>query len=340
MNLDARKQTILQAIVIEYVTGAEPIGSELLTQKYELGVKSATVRNEMAELSELGFLEQPHTSAGRIPSDMGYRYYVDRLIVTHDPSEKEQARMRDATSDGDVLLAMLRDTVRALSRVTHLLSVATIVKDPSLFVKTAVVSALGPTQALVVVVLSNGHVENRMVECPVGLTLQDVGKTNELLQAAVTGQKLVSVARSRPPTGGGPAVDKLVSLLWGHLRTVAKDLTRGVVIAEGEEFMFAQPEFYRDTIALTSLVKDLSDSELLYEAVSLEQKAGPVTIGRENRAHRMQNFSVVREKFHIGDNEAGVIALVGPTRMRYDRGIPLISFTAQALSESLTKFFG
>jgi heat-inducible transcriptional repressor len=263
MNLDARKQTILQAIVIEYVSGAEPIGSELLTQKYELGVKSATVRNEMAELSELGLLEQPHTSAGRIPSDLGYRYYVDRLIVTHDPSEVERARMTDATSDGDVLLAMLRDTVRALSRVTHLLSVATIVKDAGLSVRTAVVSALGPTQALVVVVLSNGHVENRMVECPVGLTLQDVGRANELLQSAVSGQRLTSVARSKPPSGGGPAVDKLVSMLWGHLRTVAKDLTRGVVITEGEEYMLAQPEFYRDTMMLATLLKDLSDSELL-----------------------------------------------------------------------------
>jgi heat-inducible transcriptional repressor len=340
MNLDARKQTILQAIVIEYVTGAEPIGSELLTQKYELGVKAATVRNEMAELSELGLLEQPHTSAGRIPSDLGYRYYVDRLIVTRDLSENERAKMTDATSDGDVLLTMLRDTVRALSRATHLLSVATIVKDAGLSVRTAVVSALGPTQALVVLVLSNGHVENRMVECPVGLTLQDVGKTNELLQAAVTGQKLTSLARSKPPTGGGPAIDKLVAILWGHLRSVAKDLTRGVVITEGEEFMFAQPEFYRDASALGKLLKDLSDSDLLYEAVSPEQRGGPVTIGRENRAHRMQQFSVVRQKFHIGENEAGVIALVGPTRMRYDRGIPLISFTAQALSDSLTKYFG
>jgi len=339
MNLDSRKQTILQAIVIEYVTGAEPIGSELLTQKYQLGVKSATVRNEMAELSELGFLEQPHTSAGRIPSDLGYRYYVDRLIVAHAPSATERNQMKDATSDGDVLVAMLRDTVRALSRVTHLLSVATVIKDAGLFVKTAVVSALGPTQALVVLVLSNGHVENRMVECPVGLTLQDVGMTNEMLQATIVGQKLTSLSRTKPPTGGSPAVEKLAAILWGYLKTVARDLTRGVIVTEGEEFMFAQPEFYRDTAAIASLLKDLSDSELLYEAVSPEDK-GAVTIGRENRAHRMQQFSVVREKFRIGDSTAGVIALVGPTRMRYDRSIPLVSFTAQALSESLTKYFG
>lgn len=340
MDLDARKQTILQAIVFEYVTGAEPVGSEHLTQKYELGVKSATVRNEMAELSEQGFLEQPHTSAGRIPSDKGYRYYVDRLIVCHAPSETEQAEMKDATSDGDALLKMLRDTVRALSRATHQLSVATIVRDAGLSVRTAVVSALGPTQALVVVVLNNGHVENRMVGCPVGLTLDDVGRANELLESTVKGHRLTAVARSKPPSGGSAAVDKLVSILWGHLKTMARDLTRGVVITEGEEFMFAQPEFYRDGVMLASLLKDLSDSDLMYDAVSPDSFAGVVSIGRENRADRLHMFSVVRDKFHIGDNEAGAIAIIGPTRMRYDRGIPLVSFTAQALSESLTRFFG
>ena len=100
-ELDRRKQTILRAIIIEYVTAAEPIGSEALVQKYQLGVKSATVRNEMAEMSDLGFLEQPHTSAGRIPSDLGYRYYVDHLIVTQDLDTVAKNRVKDATDDGD-----------------------------------------------------------------------------------------------------------------------------------------------------------------------------------------------------------------------------------------------
>src|SRR6185312_6059439 len=124
-QLDARKQTILQAIIIEYVTGAEPVGSEALVQKYELGVKSATVRNEMAEMSDLGYLEQHHTSAGRIPSDLGYRYYVDHLILLRDVDEQSKSKVKNGAEEGDALQSMLRDTVRALSRVTHLLGVAT-----------------------------------------------------------------------------------------------------------------------------------------------------------------------------------------------------------------------
>jgi heat-inducible transcriptional repressor len=340
MDLDSRKQTILQAIVIEYVTGAEPIGSELIAQKYGLGVKSATVRNEMADLSDMGYLEQPHTSAGRIPSDLGYRYYVDRLIVTHDPDEQVRGHVKSATSEGDALHGMLRDTLRALSRATQLLGVATTVRDAELAIKTAVVSALGPTQALVVLVLGNGHVENRMIECPAGLTLQDIGRVNELLQVSIVAKQLRTLIRAKPPTAGNPAVDQLLSTIWSHFRSIARDLTRGTVITEGEEFMFGQPEFQRDAGTLAELLKELTETDLLYEAIAPTEMSDNVTIGRENRMDKMRQLSVVRHRYFVGDSEAGVIALVGPTRMRYDRSIPLISFTARALSDSLTRFFG
>ncbi|MDR3690465.1 MAG: heat-inducible transcriptional repressor HrcA [Fimbriimonas sp.] len=340
-DLDARKQTILQAIIIEYVTAAEPIGSEALVQKYQLGVKSATVRNEMAEMSDLGFLEQPHTSAGRIPSDMGYRYYVDHLIVRHDVDEATRSRVRNAASDGDALQGLLRDTIRALSRVTHLLGAATIVRDSHVTIRTAVVSALGPTKALLVLVLSNGHVENRMIDVPVGLTLDDVGYANDLLANAVVGKQLRILARTKTPTGfGNVASEKLAVTLWSNLRSIARQLTRGVVITEGEEFMFGQPEFQRDLVALHSLLEELTDSDVLYDTLAPTDDVRQVTIGRENRHERMRQLSVVRKSFHIGGEEAGVIALVGPTRMNYDRSIPLVNYTAKALGDSLSRFFG
>lgn len=340
-TLDPRQETILRAVVLEYVTAAEPVGSELLVQKYQLGVKSATVRNEMAEMLDRGFLEQPHTSAGRIPSDLGYRYYVDRLIVQRDPGEEAKQRLRDATDDGDALHALLRDTVRALSRVTFLLGVATTVRDANVTVRTAVLSALGPVQALLVLVLSNGHVENRMIECPVGLTLEDVGKANEALPLLVGGKDLRTLSKLKPPaTLGNPAVDKIMGSLAVAIRAMAKSLTQGKIITEGEEFMFAQPEFHRDAGTLAELLHELTESEILYEAVSPENAVQTVTIGRENRHERMRQLSVIRQSFYVGENEAGVVALVGPTRMSYDASIPLVTYTANALSRSLTKFFG
>ncbi len=336
-ELDARKRSILHAVIVEYVSNAEPISSDALVQKYELGVKSATVRNELADLSELGYLEQPHTSAGRRPSDMGYRFYVDQLLNHRELDPTSKQRLYDVANEGEALQNLLRDTVKALSRLTHLLSVATTVRDTSLSVRNAILSAVGPGQALLVVILSNGHVENRMIECPPGMTIEDVGRVNEALAASVKNKTLRQVGKLKSPTEMESGV-RLASNVWAALRAIVRELTRGTMVTEGEEFMFAQPEFQRDVRALSDLLSEIQESDVLYDTLSNEPET--VTIGREHRHERLHQLSVVRKAFFVGGNEAGVIALIGPTRMPYESGIPLVNFTAGALSESLTRFFG
>ncbi len=331
----------MSALVIEYVDSAEPIGSEQLVHKYGFGVKSATVRNELAELADLGYLEQPHTSAGRIPSDQGYRYYVDKLIVEQKLTESTKGTVRDVASDGDVLQEVLRDTARVLSRVTQLLSVASTVRDGGITVRNAVVSALSPTQALLVLILSNGHVENRMIGCPVGLTLEDVGRANEALTQHLVGKTLRSLSRVRfAPTMASEAVDRFLAVLSTNIKSMGRELTRGLVITEGTEFMFGQPEFQKNLTALNELIRQITDDDFLHDALTPADTPQVVTIGRENRMEPLQQLSIVRHSFFVGEHEAGVIALVGPTRMQYSFSMPLISFTAKALSDSLTKFFG
>jgi heat-inducible transcriptional repressor len=337
-DLDPRKQRLLRAIVFEYVTSGEPVASDMLVQKYDLGVKSATVRNELAEMSELGYLEQPHTSAGRIPSDSGYRFYVDKLIVEKVIGENHQRALKDPTEDTEALQDLLRDTIKVLSRATNQLGVATTTKDSNITIRTALVSAIGPTQAILVVALNNGHIENRLLECPKNLTLEDLGATNEALTIQVVGKDLKSLARSKPLAAENPVREKLLSLVWTQLRTIAKQLTRGKLITEGEEFLFSKPEFQRDAGALSELFRQLDETDVLYDAVS--PKADVVTIGKENRSEQLHRFSVVRKGYYIGSNEVGVVAIVGPTRMDYDGSIPLVNFTADALSRSLTRFFG
>lgn len=339
-ELDPRQQTILRAIIVEYVSAAEPVGSEMIASKYELGVKSATIRNAMAEMSELGFLEQPHTSAGRIPSDIGYRYFVDHLMVDQIQVDAKQ-RVSDSSNTGDALQAILRDTMRGLSRLTHLMGVATTVRDGNVSVRHAVLSALGSSQALLVLVLSNGHVENRMIEIPAGLTLENIGTVNDAMQVAFPGKDLRTLGRLKSPSASGaPAMDKLQAVIWSAVRAMAKDLTRGVMIIEGEEFMFAQPEFQRDLSSLNELLGQLKESDVLYESIAPGEQTQTVTIGRENRHQTMRQLSIIRNSFYVGDREVGVVALVGPTRMRYESGIPLVNYTAGALSQSLTRFLG
>jgi len=235
----------------------------------------------------------------------------------------------------------LPEVVRPPARRELLLSAATTIRDADVTVKNAVFSALGPTKALLVLILSNGHVENKMIDCPPGLSLEDVGRLNESLAQQLVGKSLRQLARAKTPSSELAPMDKLMGSVWMALRSCAKDLTRGSIISEGEEFMFGQPEFRRDANVLTELLRDLTDSEILYDALS--QPSGQpqaVTIGRENRHEGMHRLSVVRNAFFVGGQEAGVIALVGPTRMSYDVGMPLVGFTAKALSDSLTKHFG
>ena len=338
--LEPRKATILRAVVWEYVETAEPVGSEILSTRYSLGVKSATIRNEMAELLDLGFLKQPHTSAGRIPSDQGYRFFVNELPPPGVIDEANRTDVQTAASQNDTLVPVLRDTVRALSRLLNLLSVATTVRQMDVIVRTVVISALGPSQALLVIALSNGHVENRLIEVPAGITLIDIGRTNEVLSSLI-GKNIRSLIRMKtPPVEDAGAPARLVAIVWSQLRAISRNLTRGKLVTEGEEFLFAQPEFRRDAGALSALLSDLVEGDTLYEAVNPGEGAQTVTIGQENRDSKMQDLSVIRQSFYVGDQEAGVIAVIGPTRMQYNRGISLVDFTAKALTESLTRYLG
>jgi heat-inducible transcriptional repressor len=250
--------------------------------------------------------------------------------------------VKDRAEEGDALQQLLRETTTLLSKLTNLLAAATIVKDHSVLIRHAIVSAIGPYQALLVVVLSNGTVENRMVECPVGLTLEDVGQVNEALGTMFNGKTLRSVTRLKPPSPTpSESQNKLTQLVWNAIRSMAKDTTKGAVVTEGEEYMIAQPEFRRDVRLLADVLESLSDSETLYDTLQSPAEQGrTITIGNENRPDTLNSLSIVRQSFYVGENEAGVIAVIGPKRMHYESSIPLVNYTAQALSEALTRFMG
>ncbi|HRF60490.1 MAG TPA: heat-inducible transcriptional repressor HrcA [Fimbriimonadaceae bacterium] len=338
-DLNPRQGTILRAVIVEYVRAVEPVGSELIASKYSLGVRSATIRHELAEMADRGFLAQPHTSAGRIPSDKGYRYYVDHLVVLNEPDVPIQQRVKAVADQGETLKELLRETAKTMSRATHMLSAATTVRDATVLVRNAVISAVGPERALLVLVLANGHVENRMIEVPVGATLEDIGRANEALATSVEGVPLRSVTKLKtPPPTGNASFDKLLAIATGLLRNLAKDLVRGHLITEGEEYIFAEPEFHRDSQALQDLLTSIEDEDALYGALAApSEQPQSVIIGRENPLAPMQSLAVVRQFFYVGGQEAGTVALIGPTRMNYDAAIPFVQFTANALSETLTK---
>ena len=337
-QLTDRKEKILRAVIVEYVSGAEPVASELIAQKYELGVRSATVRSELAEMSDLGYLEQPHTSAGRVPSDQGYRYFVDRLIVSGPLDKSRKKRVNEVTDEEDTLRGMLRHTTKALSRLTQLLSAATTLRDGDVKVINSVLSVLGPKRALLVVILENGLVENRIVEIPKGTTIDHVGRMNERLTKQCEGKSLRALTRIKAKATGERPMDRLSMSVTSVLQRVARDVTQGQLIIEGEEYIVGQPEFQRDALMLQSLVSSLEDGHAIHEALLAPGGTVPtVTIGSEHKDEKMHTLSVVRQTFSVGDDEAGTIAIIGPTRMNYEYGIRLLDYTALAISQTLTK---
>ncbi|MES1228286.1 MAG: hypothetical protein ABUL72_06405, partial [Armatimonadota bacterium] len=234
-ELSPRKAQILKAVIVEHVSTAEPVASDVIAAKYELGVRSATIRSEMAEITDMGLLEQPHTSAGRVPSDTGYRHYVDTLAVRPSVRPDEKEKIVKATREEEALKEMVGETTKMLSRLTRSLSAALTVRDGGLTVMHVALTALGPERGLLVLVLQNGHVENRLVDLPKRMTLDDLGQANEALASLLVGKKLSELARMKATPIASP-VEKTVRGAVTVTQGIAKELMRGHLITEGEEY--------------------------------------------------------------------------------------------------------
>jgi heat-inducible transcriptional repressor len=233
---------------------------------------------------------------------------------------------------------LLHDTVRLLARVTQHVSVAATVRESGVTIRQVTINGLTPQRALMVVVLSNADVEDHMIEASPELTLSDLQTVGQVLTTAVEGRTLRQLLRQAPPAGANlkPAAANLLSRSWRAVKAVARSKSSGKLLSEGTAYLLSQPEFQRDFGALTEVVQALEDANVLHSA--LDGSAGlAVTIGRENSQDALKRLAVIAARFHVGGEDAGAIAVIGPTRMDYDRAIPLVEQTAKALSEALTR---
>lgn len=342
MPLDDRKARILHAIVNDYVTTAEPVGSDRLVSSYQFGCKSATIRNEMAEMSEQGYLQQPHTSAGRIPTDRGYRYFVDQLMerppaLPATDARKIRARFRRAETDVEFLV---QQTCRLLSELTSYPSLAT---DPSYSQTTlrrVYVSAAGPRHALLVLLMSNGYVEHRLVE-------MELIPPENVLIAMANFITALSIDKDPLEIARVLAMREIPNELLGYaaplnsffavLKQMAMALSEKRLFLEGTSQILRQPEF-QDVRRLETLLNALEQRSALYAVLSRALLGTNVTImiGVENDYSPMQECSVVTTSYSIGTRTAGYLGVVGPTRMDYPRASAAVRLMARNLSQMLT----
>ena len=342
MPLDLRKVRILQAIVNDYVLTTKPVGSERLIEAYHLGCKSATVRNEMAEMSEMGYLVQPHTSAGRIPTDRGYRYYVDQLMVQDSALTEEEVRNAELLSAKarTEIETIIQQTCRILSRLTSYTSLAT---DPSTGTNTVrrfYLAEASPRHVLMVLLLSTGPVEHHLIELESSLSESILIRLSNYINPLLAGHELEGLTRAIRPrklpaeiAPYGNVLDKIFTALG----QVAYKLSERHIFLEGANQLLRQPEFH-DVQRLENLLNALEERNALYQLLSRGLHSCDVTIiiGAENGWEPMQECSIVTTSYQIGTRTVGYLGVVGPTRMRYDHAAAAVNLMARNLSSVLT----
>ncbi|HBW37610.1 heat-inducible transcriptional repressor HrcA [Desulfosporosinus sp. BICA1-9] len=340
MQMDERKRKILRAIVQDYIATAEPIGSRTIARKFDLGVSSATIRNEMADLEDLGFIEQPYTSAGRIPSDAGYRYFVDCLMdpkVLND--EEKEFIERESTRRIHEIQEVITHTSKLLSELTNLTSlVLGPHKAKSTFGKLHFLP-YQPGQVIMVIVKENGAVENHIIEVGENQTAEELQQVAEVFNQKMRGYSLNQVKRSM--------LHEIYSELSRQRLLIDNtlDMLRAILDdSEGEERiclggtlnMLNQPEF-KDLGKVKTLFKLFEENEPLKKLLHPDQEGLNVTIGGENSLKEFKDCSVISATYRVNGLTIGAVGVLGPTRMDYAKVIAIVDFMTRSLTDVLTK---
>lgn len=336
MNADERRFAVLRAIVADYVSTQEPVGSKMIVERHNLGVSSATVRNDMAVLEEDGLIAQPHTSAGRIPTDKGYRLFVDRLAQVK-PLSSAEKRAVTAFLDGAVDLDdVMRRSVRLLAQLTRQVAV---VQYPTLTrstVRHCEVVALTPARLMLVLITDSGRVDQRVVDLGDVLGDDDVATIRALLNQALVG---------RPLAAASVAVADLPATAPVELRTVvttvATVLIETLVEHPEERLVLGGTANLTRNVAdfpgsLRTVLEALEEQVVVLKLLASAQDPGTVTIriGEENEAAEMRDTSVLSIGYGAGTVFGGM-GVVGPTRMDYPGSIAAVHAVARYVGEIL-----
>jgi heat-inducible transcriptional repressor len=333
--LDDRKLAVLRAIVEDYVSTNEPVGSKALVDRHNLDVSPATIRNDMAVLEEQGFIVQPHTSAGRIPTDKGYRLFVDRLSGVKPFSVAERRAIETFLTGAYDLDDVVMRTVRLLAQLTRQVAV---VQYPSLSrsaVRHVELVPLSTTRLLLVLITDTGRVEQRSVELPAPAGEESVTHLRALLNAYLDGRRLTEVASvvtdlpERIEPAERPAAAAVFSVI---LETLVERHEERVVVAGAANL--APADFAR---GLHDVLEALEEQVVLMRLLgeSVDQAAVTVRIGAENKVEGLESTSLVAAGYGAGDQALARLGVLGPTRMDYPTAMGAVRAVARYVGQIL-----
>ncbi|MCL1694883.1 MULTISPECIES: heat-inducible transcriptional repressor HrcA [unclassified Lysinibacillus] len=337
--LTNRQLQILQAIVDDFIMFAQPVGSRQISKKQEITFSPATIRNEMADLEELGFLEKTHTSSGRVPSEKGYRFYVDHLLSPQGINSRDIQQIQSIFNDRLVEVEhIIRKSANILSELTSYTSILLGPDVQTHRVKRFSIVPLSSDSAVAIIVTNNGHVENRMFSLPPNFAASDLEKMVNVLNERLVGVSLEDIHKKLEA--------EVLSVLQQHVRS-ADDFIHALVTATmhnseskifygGKTNMFNQPEFH--DLNKVRMILDLMETTSQVQSLFHPNESGiQIRIGSENKQLEMENCSVITTTYSIGEDQQGAIAIIGPTRMDYKRVVALLDVMRMDLTQAFTK---
>ncbi len=338
MRMDDRKFMILQAIIDDYIMTAVPVGSRTISRKSGVGFSPATIRNEMSDLEELGYLAQPHTSAGRIPSAKAYRLYVDRLMKAVDVSEEEAGRIHDHLNRRTSQVEeVIREAAQALSDVTHYTAVVAAPRLDSMTIRRVQIVPITDVTALMIVVTTAGMVREHVIPVPRGVEPDHLYAISKMLTSQLDGHSINEAGeRLCGVFSGLTEHHQLMSSVIRALDQQAMEQGVGSLVVGGRSNLLSYPE-YSDVEKAKNFLSVLESREKLTPL--LAQTGGvefTVRIGPEINIPEFADCSVVTATYRVGNNTTGTMGIIGPTRMNYARVVSVVNYMGKAISNVLS----
>lgn len=342
-TMDERKRKILKVITDDYIASAEPVGSRTIARKYDLGLSPATIRNEMADLEEEGYLEQPHTSAGRIPSDRGYRYYVDALLERRRLRPEEMELIgREMAAKERALDHLVHQAARVLSQFTRYPSLILAPDRRTAVLKHVRLVRLNERNILVLIVTDTGQVENKIVECDPSLSLSELERISNALNDFLSDRPIAEINLSLVARVKD-AIQSQHRFFHQAMQALVESMRMNVadqLVTDGATKILDQPEF-AERERFKPLLSLLSEEQALYRMLTTGCLDGvKVTIGQENKEEAARDCSVVTATYEVNERSVGVIGVLGPTRMDYGKVMAVVEFMASHLSAILNDMAG
>ncbi len=332
--LDKRKKEILQAVIDEYINTAEPVSSSTLVKKYGLDYSSATVRNELAELENIGYLDKPHTSAGRVPSEKGYRFYVDELLNEEDISIEEikyiQSKLSTKVNEIEELTKIATTT---LSEITHYTTVAIGPKNDMQTISEIKFVLLGTRMLMVVIITEAGLIKETIIKYEKDINQSQVETLNNLFNSKLKGKPLNKIDKPMEEYIYSEitySVDVIKPIIEQINKVIEEESN---IYLEGTNKAFDLPEFKSLEIA-KNFVNVLDEKDLVIDMLNSGMaKDINVYIGEENENEQLKDFSIVTFKHSIGDKDLGTIGIIGPKRMDYSKVISVMKYISKKMNE-------